>query len=43
MLAPNINSNSLSNHKGVTVNMIEIDEDWYVDSAMSSRKISHKI
>ncbi|KAK4731886.1 hypothetical protein R3W88_024874 [Solanum pinnatisectum] len=27
-VAPNVNSNPLPNHRGVTINMIETDDDW---------------
>ncbi|KAK4728108.1 hypothetical protein R3W88_021096 [Solanum pinnatisectum] len=29
-IAPNVNSNPLPNHGGVTINMIEMDDDWCV-------------
>lgn len=32
--APNVNCNPLSNHEGVTINMIEVEEDWYVDKVI---------
>ncbi|KAK4727155.1 hypothetical protein R3W88_032072 [Solanum pinnatisectum] len=34
IVAPNINSNPLPNHGGVTINMIETDDDWYVTKAI---------
>lgn len=33
-IAPNINVNLLTNHEGVTINMMEINEDWCIDKAI---------
>ncbi|KAK4718414.1 hypothetical protein R3W88_016752 [Solanum pinnatisectum] len=33
-VAPNVNSNPLPNHGGVTINMIETDDDWCVTKAI---------
>ncbi|KAK4732140.1 hypothetical protein R3W88_025128 [Solanum pinnatisectum] len=33
-VAPNVNSNPLPNHGGVTINMIKTDDDWYVTKAI---------
>ncbi|XP_049350430.1 uncharacterized protein LOC125815075 [Solanum verrucosum] len=35
-VAPNVNSNPLPNHGGVTINMIETDDDWCVSKAIVS-------
>ncbi|KAK4706860.1 hypothetical protein R3W88_033577 [Solanum pinnatisectum] len=35
-LVPNVNNNPLSNHGGVTINMIELDDDWCVTKAIVS-------
>ncbi|KAK4731556.1 hypothetical protein R3W88_024544 [Solanum pinnatisectum] len=35
-VVPNVNSNSLLNHGGVTINMIETDNDWCVTKAIVS-------